>query len=348
MTSSPKAAKSAAAARTLAARLAALLVAALAACSSGGGARPQDEPRPAEPAAPAPTKGPDMSQTTPATASVEDRLAKWGGPDLGVNPYHLVQVPGVQLFYLANTVVYRGVAVLDGQADPLTGAAALAAVRQKGVSDAWQLGALALHFLVKGGAPLRDGKEATGLPPAIAAKVTAPRQTGDTLELWARDERGDSLLRYQFDLAAGTFTVQSGAQLAAAGADPVEQAQKALALPSDTMYPGAIDALVAACGDAKHASKARAALVEALRKHPSAAAREHAAFAAAGCKHDTIIAALIAALDGDSQPSVRKHAADSLGKLGASAAKAALERAAKDADPNVSGAAGRALKKVGG
>lgn len=346
MTSSLKAATSCAAARTLAAVLTAAL--ATASCSSGGGARPQDEPRPTEPPAPAPTKGPDMSQTPANASSVEDRLAKWAGPDLGVNPYHLVQVPGMQLFYLANTVVYRGVAVLDGAADPLTGAAALAAARGKGITDPWQLGALALHFLVKGGAPLRDGNEAQGQPPAIASKVTAPRLAGDTLELWARDERGDSLLRYQFDLAAGTFTVQSGAQLAAAGADPVEQAQKALAMPSDTMYPGAIDALVALCADPKHQPKARAALVEALRKHPSTAAREHAAFAAAGCKHETIITALIAALEGDKQASVRKHAADSLGKLGATAAKAALERAAKDADPNVSGAAGRALKKVGG
>ena len=48
----------------------------------------------------------------------------------------------------------------------------------------------------------------------------------------------------------------------------------------------------------------------------------------------------------DTDAKVRKHAADALGKLGAKEARAALEKAQRDPDPDVAGAAGRAVKKL--
>jgi hypothetical protein len=285
-----------------------------------------------------------MTPTNGATnpVSTMDRLAAWAGPDLGVNPWHLVKVPGVELFYLANTVVYRGVAVIEGSRDPIEGAVALAQVRQRGVSDPWDLAALALHFLAKGGSPLRNASEAKDQPAGIAAKVAAPQLQGNVLEFWGRDQRGDSLLRHRVDLEAGTITSQSGAQLAAAGLDLVAEAQKLLAGTSVTRYPGAIDALVASCAD----PRAPAALNDVIRKHGNASAREWAAFQAAACHNDDTIAALVHALEKDSAASVRKNAADALGKLAASKARAALERAKRDPDVSVQGAADRALQKL--
>jgi HEAT repeats len=229
-------------------------------------------------------------------------------------------------------------------ADPLENAAAFAAVRKRGISDPWQLAALALHFLNKGGAPLRDANEATDQPAAIVAQVTAPRVQGKTLELWARDQRGDNVVRYQVDLEAATLSAQTGAQLAAVGQDVVAQALQLLAGSSDTMYPGAIDALVAACSQ----PRARTALHDVIRNHGNTSAREWAAFQAASCHDDETVAILIQALDKDRAAGVRKNAADALGKLAASKARTALERAQKDPDMSVRGAAERAIAKLRG
>lgn len=304
----------------------------------GGAGTPKPSPSPA----PADAKGSDAMTTPPSGGSAEARVTALAGKELGVNPWHLVKVPGVELFYLANPIVYRGVAVIEGSPDVLEGAAAFAAMRKRGVSDAWQLSALALHFLAKGGTPLRDAAEAKGQPAAVVAKVTAPRLTGKTLEFWALDGRAEQLLRYQVDVDAATIAMQPGAQLANAGADGIAQAQKALAGAADTMYAGAIDALVAACAD----PRAPAALNDVIRKHGHASAREWAAFQAARCHDGETPAALLFALEKDAAPMVRKHAADSLGKLGVAKARPALERAKADPDPNVSGAAGRALAKL--
>ncbi|HWN68696.1 MAG TPA: HEAT repeat domain-containing protein, partial [Haliangium sp.] len=144
------------------------------------------------------------------------------------------------------------------------------------------------------------------------------------------------------DLTTQTMSSVAGGQLAAAGKDPIDLAKQQLAGPSDTLYPGAIDALVAACAD----PRAAAAINEVIRSHPNAGARGWAAFQAATCKDGQTVAALIHALEKDSAAGVRKNAADTLGKLAAREARAALERAQNDPDVSVRGAVGRALKKL--
>ena len=278
--------------------------------------------------------------TTPSTTI--ERLSAWAGPDFGVNPWHLVKVQGVEFYYLANTVQYRGVAVVPGQEEPLTGAGGFRAMRERGVSDPWELAALALHFLGKGGTPLRNAEEAKNQPADVMARFHAPRVQGNTLEFWGWDQRASSLVRFQVDLATQTMSSVAGGQLAAADKDPIDLAKQRLAGTSDTVFPGAIDMLVAACAD----PRAPAALNDVIRSHPNAGAREWAAFQAAKCKDGQTVAALIHALEKDTAAGVRKNAADTLGKLAAGEARAALERAQNDPDVSVRGAVGRALKKL--
>jgi HEAT repeat protein len=128
----------------------------------------------------------------------------------------------------------------------------------------------------------------------------------------------------------------------AAGEDPISRAQADLASGSASGHDTAINALVAACGDPRAAATINRTIVQ----HPQAKARAWAAFQAAKCHDAQTTASLITALDGDADATVRKNAADALGKLADGAARGALEKAAADPDPDVRGAAGRALAKL--
>lgn len=279
---------------------------------------------------------------TPTATSTVERLQAWVGPNYGINPWHDVKVPGVELYNAANTVEYRGIAVIAGQADPLTGKDALHAMRSRGVSDPAQLAALALHFLARGEKPILDPAAVKADLPEVRKLVRPPQLQGSLLEVWSLDGRGELLVRHQVDLGTYQLTSQAGQALLTAQKDPIDVALQQLAGPSISLYDGAIDAIVAACKN----PRAAPALNDVIAKHKHPKARGWAAFQSVNCKDGKTVGVLIAALEKDTDATVRKHAADSLGKLGAKEAKAALEKAQKDPDADVAGAAGRAVKKL--
>lgn len=277
------------------------------------------------------------------TMSTIETLARSAGPDVGVNPWLHVAVPGVELFTMGNTLVYRGVAVIDGNAGaPLEGKAAFRAVVSRGVTDPSDLASLALLFFGRGSLPIRHPDEVRGQPSEIVTRIAPPAIEGNTLVFWGFDETAEDVIRYRLDLASLVLEQQRGADLLSAGVDPVSRAQADLASGSASGYDTAINALVAACGDPRAAST----LNVTIARHPYAKARAWAAFQAALCHDEQTVASLIAALEGDADATVRKNAADTLGKLGATAARGALEKAAADPDASVRGAAGRALAKI--
>jgi len=276
------------------------------------------------------------------TSTTIERLQAWVGPNLGVNPWHDVKVPGVELFFAANTVEHRGIAVIAGAPDPLTGKAALRAVQGRGVADPAQLASLALLFLARGEKPILDPAKVTADLPDVRKLVHPPAIQQNVLEIWTLDERGELLIRHRVDLATLELSSQAGQVLATAQRDPIDVALQQLAGPSTSLYDGAIDALVAACKD----PRAAAALNDVIAKHKHPQARGWAAFQSPNCHDARTAAVLIAALEKDTDAKVRKHAADALGKLGAKEARAALEKAQRDPDPDVAGAAGRAVKKL--
>ena len=322
---------------------AAALAVALAACSGRGtgGGKLDGSGKPHDAAAAPTPPGKDASAMNPTSTTI-DRLKAWVGPDLGVNPWHDVKVPGVELFYAANTIQFRGIAVVAGAPDPLTGKEALRAVRDRGVSDPAQLASLALLFLARGEHPILDPAKVTADLPAARKLVHPPRIQGNVLEAWSLDERGELLVRHRIDLATLERTSQAGQAIATAQRDPVDVALEQLAGPGPSFYDGAIDALVAACKD----PRAAPALNDVIAKHKHPAARAWAAFQSPNCRDARTVAVLIAALEKDADAKVRKHAADALGKLAAKEARAALEKAQRDPDLDVAGAAGRALKKL--
>lgn len=277
----------------------------------------------------------------PTTTTIE-RLQAWVGPNLGVNPWHDVKVPGVELFYAANTVEHRGIAVVDGAPDPLTGKDAFRAVRDRGGADPVKLASLALLFLARGEKPILDPATVTADLPDVRKLVRPPAIQHNALEVWTLDGRGSLLIRHRVDLATLEHSSQAGQALTTAQRDPIDVALQQLAGPSTSLYDGAIDALVAACKDPRAAT----ALNDVIAKHKHPAARAWAAFQSPGCRDARTVAVLIAALEKDADAKVRKHAADALGKLGAKEARAALEKAQRDPDPDVAGTAGRALKKL--
>ncbi|MDQ3364782.1 MAG: HEAT repeat domain-containing protein [Myxococcota bacterium] len=320
----------------------------LAGCSGGtaSNSKPEGSGKASDPAG----SGKDATaMTTPdstagtTTGTTLERLQAWAGADLGINPWHDVQVPGVELFYAANTVEYRGVVVVDGTADPLTGKEALRAVRSRGVTDAAALAKVALLLLARGEQPILDPGTATMDLPAVRKLVRAPAIEGTTLTMWSTDQRGSLLVRHRVDLTTLELTSQPGQALVTAQRDPIDVALEQLAGKSTSLYDGAIDALVAACQDPRAAK----ALADVVARHPNAQARGWAAFQSATCHDAGTVRVLIAALTKDPEATVRKHAAASLGKLGAKEARGALDQAAQqDADLDVKGAAGRALKQL--
>ena len=62
---------------------------------------------------------------------------------------------------------------------------------------------------------------------------------------------------------------------------------------------------------------------------------------------DTSVEALIHTLAHDRDPVARKHAAEALGRLTATKAREALEKAMRDPDVGVANAARAALKQIG-
>jgi hypothetical protein len=282
------------------------------------------------------------SGTKDATMSTIERLQAWAGPDLGVTPWHTVEVTGVELFHVANTLVHRGVAVVGAGADPRVGPDGFRAVQERGVTDATQLAHLAMLFFADARAPITELAAVASQPPEVRAMVRTPVIDGRTLELWAWDEYAEGVVRYRLDLDTLAIAQEHGAQLAAGKQDPVDVARARLGGASDMAYRGAIDMLVAACAD----PRAAVLLNEVIAGHHHAEARGWAAFQAATCNNADTVAALIKALETDKVATVRKHAADTLGKLGATAARKALDAAQSDPDADVAGAARRALKKL--
>lgn len=328
--------------RNLECLVATIATIALAGCSGrgAGNAKLDGSGRAADAAVP---RKDASAMTTPDSAtSTLERLQAWVGPNLGINPWADVQVPNVELFYAANSVEYRGIAVVEGAPDPLTGKPALRAVRERGVTDAVQLGQVALLLLARGEKPILDPRTATTDLPEVRKLVRAPAIDGNTLVLWSTDPHGELLIRHQLDLTTLELTSQPGQALVTAQRDPIDVALQQLAGSSTTLYNGAIDALVAACKNPRAAK----ALGEVVAKHPHPQARGWAAFQTATCHDDRTVGVLIAALGKDADATVRKHAADALGKLGAKEARPALEKAQSDSDLDVKGAAGRALKKL--
>jgi hypothetical protein len=285
------------------------------------------------------TPGKDASAMTTPSSTLE-RLQAWVGPNLGVNPWHDVKVPGVELYYAGNTIEHRGIAVVTGVPDPLTGKEAFRAVRDRGIADPARLASLALLLLAHGEKPILDPSSVTEDLPEVRKLVRAPAIHGNVLEVWSFDQRGETLVRYRIDLGTLEISSQLG-QTLVAPRDPIEVALQHLAGPTDSMN-GAIDMLVAACTD----PRAAPALNNVIAKHKHAEARAWAAFQSPNCRDGKTVAVLIAALEKDADAKVRKHAADALGKLGAKEARAALEKAQRDPDLDVAGAAGRALKKL--
>lgn len=251
-------------------------------------------------------------------------------------------VSGVELYYASNAVEYRGVAVVAGTPDPLTGAAGFRACRDHGVTNPTQLAGLALHFFGGGGKIVVDGATANQEKPEVQKLVHAPAIDKGVLEFWGLDKRGELLIRYRLDMAALRLDSQAGQALVTSQRNPIDVAVEHLAGPSSLMYQEAIDALVSACKDPRAAK----ALNDVTAKHKNNEARRWAAFQSASCHDANTVAVLIKALEKDPDAPVRKAAADSLGKLVAKEARRALEHAQKDPDPDVAGAAGRALKKL--
>jgi hypothetical protein len=317
---------------------------------SGHGASPKADEVGRLDSAPLPVaarKDPKMTTTAPTTPKTTiERLQAWAGPDFGINPWHDVKVADVELYYAANTVQYRGIAVVVGASAPpfapLTGADGFRACVGHGVSDPAQLASLALHFFAAGGKPVVDGTAAKQETPAVQHLVREPSVDHGILEFWGLDQRGELLVRYHLDLTTLRFESQAGQVITAAKKNPIDVAVEQLAGTSSLMYQGAIDMLVAACKDPRAAK----VLDDVIAKHKNAEARAWAAFQGATCHSPNTVAVLIAALQKDPEAPVRKQAADALGKLGAKEAKAALEHAQKDPDLDVAGAAGRALKKL--
>jgi hypothetical protein len=270
-----------------------------------------------------------------------ERVQATVGNDLGVQVWEGIKLPGVELFYAANTVEYRGIAVIDGGA-PMSGAEAFKAVRARGVSDPTQLAALSLLFFRKGGNPIVDATEAGSQPPAVRAAIKPPAIHGNVLEFWGWDEQHEQVMRHQLDLTTLQLQSQNGQLVTNQSANPIDQALARLAGPSATMYQGAIDDIVAACSD----PRAAAALSQIITTHQHADARSWAAFQSPNCHDAKTVPALVSALERDKDARVRKQAADALGKLKATAARDALTKAQSDPDADVSGAAGRALKKL--
>jgi hypothetical protein len=291
-----------------------------------------------------PGQTPPAQPTTPMTTL--ERLQAWAGPGFGINPWHDVKVPDVELYYAANTVEFRGVAVVVGSKPPpfapLTGAEGFRACVAHGISDPAQLASLALLFFAAGGKPVVVGTAAKHDTPAVQRLVHAPAVDHGTLEFWGLDQRGELLIRHRLDLAALHLESQAGQALVTASRNPIDVAVEQLAGASSSLYMGAIDALVAACKDPRAAT----ALDNVIARHRDSEARRWAAFQAHACHGANTVSVLIAALEKDADAPVRKAAADSLGKLAAKPARAALERAQHDPDPDVAGAAGRALKKL--
>jgi HEAT repeat protein len=87
-------------------------------------------------------------------------------------------------------------------------------------------------------------------------------------------------------------------------------------------------------------------LVRMLRTAPAPEARRRAARALAACRRDTVVAALVAALE-DAAPEVRAAAARSLGDMRDPATATALRTAGCDRDERVRDAAMSALRKLG-
>jgi len=290
-------------------------------------------------------KDPHTMTPTPPKTTIE-RLQAWAGPDLGINPWHDAKVAGVELYYAANTVEFRGVAVVVGPPAPpfapLVGADGFRACVAHGASDPAQLASLALLFFAAGGKPVVDGTAARQEAPEVQRLVRAPAIDHGILEFWGLDQRGELLVRNRLDLSSLHFESQAGQSIVAAKQNPIDVAIQQLAGTSSLMYEGAIDMLVAACKDPRAAK----VLDDVIAKHKNAEARRLAAFQSATCHGPNTVAVLIAALENDPEAPVRKQAADALGKLAAKPARAALERAQHDPDADVAGAAGRALKKL--
>lgn len=287
------------------------------------------------------TPGKDASAMTTPSSTIE-RLQAWVGPNLGVNPWHDVKVPGVELYYAANTIEHRGIAVVTGVPDPLTGKEAFRAVRDRGIADPARLASLALLLLAHGEKPILDPSSVTEDLPEVRKLVRAPAIRDNVLEVWTFDKRGELLVRYRVDLGTLEISSQPGQNLVTAQRDPIEVAVQHLAGSNNSMYQSAIDMLVAACKD----PRAPAALNNVIAKHKHPEARGWAAFQSPSCRDGKTPDVLIAALEKDADATVRKHAADALGKLGVKQARAALEKAQRDPDLDVAGAAGRALKKL--
>jgi hypothetical protein len=290
-------------------------------------------------------KDPKMT-TTPAPKTTIERVQAWAGPDLGVSPWYDVKVPDVELYYGGNTVEFRGIAVVVGASAPpfapLTGTDGFRACVSHGISDPAQLASLALLFFAHGGKPVVDGTTAKHERPEVQHLVHAPTVDHGVLEFWGLDQRAELLVRYQLDLSTLHFESQAGQAIIAAKRNPIDVAVEQLAGTSSLMYAGAIDMLVAACKDPRAAK----VLDDVIAKHKNAEARAWAAFQSATCHGANTVTVLITALQKDPEAPVRKQAADALGKLVAKEARAALEHAQHDPDPDVAGAAGRALKKL--
>jgi len=151
------------------------------------------------------------------------------------------------------------------------------------------------------------------------------------------------LIRARLALDSLQLDEATAHELVDGAADPTETARELLASTSTTAHDDAIRRLVAAC---EHPAAATL-LAETAQSHAVASARAAAAKAARDCHGDETVAALVAALS-DAEAAVRMNAADSLGYLGASEARSALEQVYQnDTDADARGGARRALKKIG-
>ncbi|MDQ3368466.1 MAG: HEAT repeat domain-containing protein [Myxococcota bacterium] len=289
-----------------------------------------------------PTPTPPSVSTQPTTTLAQVQQA-YPGTTADVAA---VRVPGVELFALHTERQLphdaenhpRIVAIVGGLGRPILEGRDVTRAVIKATTDPALLAAVAMAVEQEGGeiltAPKTEDQQ--------LAKVGPPAIVGPALTFWVWTSGVGRMLRFaKVELATGAFEFTTP-PATGAGDDRVAKAVKALAGTSLSMHQRAIETLAGACASDP---QARAALLDALARHPREETRAVAADAAAACGSVTVDT-LIQVLEQDVASTVRWKAAKALGELGDRKAKPALEKAATSSDANVKAAATRALGKL--
>lgn len=240
----------------------------------------------------------------------------------------------------------RRVALVDGSEHLLDGALALRVALDLGRDEPKQM-ALATVFLL---GPVNNVAETTeDLNPAekqYAGLIKAPHVSKNILEFWGYDapSRKQSLYQVRVDIDEGEVHAVLAENLTGAKkSDPITSAKAALLTTDLTKHTTALDVLVSLCSNARAVSL----MTSTAKSHKNDETRAQAISRMPRCDSGDRLAVLTEALASDKSVRVRVSAAVSLGWIGDTASRPALEKArTSDADSEVRRAATVALNQL--